>query len=161
MSDALQRQLPTSSNPNTHESIHPSVLMQGAISSRLINAIATHPDLVCQLMPLEEQMKQHWPYVPGKSPLNSDTDVRDAVTEVAKEVSVGRQWSFIARTVKVLRRRVRGGDQTVQSRSVRMLVQVSERSDSTTSASLTSGERDWLSRLTQETSLGHFIRDLV
>jgi hypothetical protein len=106
-------------------------------------------------------MKQHWPYVPGKSPSNSGTDVRDAVTEVAKEVSVGRQWPFIARTVKVLRRRVRGGDQTVQSRSVRMLVQVSERSDSTTSASLTSDERDWLSRLTQETNLGHFIRDLV
>lgn len=161
LSDVMQRQPPTSSNPITHESIHPSVLMQGAISPQLTNALATHPDLVCQLMPLEEQAKQHWTYVPGNYALNGDTDVMDTVTEVAREVTVVRRQSFITRTVKSLRKRVRGSDQTVQSQSVRMLVQLSESSDSTASESLTSGERDWLSRLMQETSLGHFIRDLV
>jgi hypothetical protein len=157
----MQRQPPTSSNPITHESIHPSVLMQGAISPQLTNTLATHPDLICHLMPLEEQMKQRWPYVPGKNSLNGDTDVMDTVTEVAEEVTVVWRQSFIARTVKSLRRRVRGGDQTVQTQSVGMLVQSSERSDSTASGSLTSGERIWLSSLMQETSIGHFIRDLV
>jgi hypothetical protein len=137
--------------------------MQGVISPQLTNTLATHPDLVCQLMPLEEQAKQYWPYVPGKNPVNGDTDVMgtDTVMEVAKEVTVVRRQSFIVRTVRSLRKRVRGGDQTVQSQSVGMLVQLSERSDSTASESLTSEERDWLSRLMQETSLGHFIRDLV
>lgn len=168
LSDVMQRQPPTSSNPITHESIHPSVLMQDAISPQLTNTLATHPDLVCQLMPLEEQAKQHWTYVPGRNSLNSsDIDVMDTVTEVAREVTVVRRQSFISRTVKSLRKRVRGGDQIVQlqskSESVGMLVQFSERSgsDSTASESLTLGERDWLSRLMQETSLGHFIRDLV
>jgi hypothetical protein len=137
--------------------------MQGAISPQLTKTLATHPDLVCPLMPLEEQVKQYWPCVPGENSLNGDAGV--TVAEVAKEVTVRRR-SFIAKTVKVLRTRVRGGNQTVQvqSQSVGMLVQdvqVSERSDSTASASLTSGEKDWLSRLMQETSLGHFIRDLV
>jgi hypothetical protein len=165
LSDVMQRQPPTSSNPITHESIHPSVLMQDAISPQLTNTLATHPDLVCQLMPLEEQAKQHWTYVPGRNSLNGDTNVMDTVTEVAREVTVVRRQSFISRTVKRLRKGVRGGDQIVQlqSQSVGMLVQLSERSgsDSTASESLTSGERDWLSRLMQETSLGHFIRDLV
>ena len=135
--------------------------MQGAISPQLTNTLATHPDLVCQLMPLEEQAKQHWTYVPGNDASNGNTDVMDTVTEVTREVTVVRRQSFITRTVKGLKKRVRGSDQTVQSQSVRMLVQLSEQSDSTASKSLTSDERDWLSRLMQETSLGHFIRDLV
>jgi hypothetical protein len=158
-SDVLRRQPPTSYNPITHESIHPSVLMQDVISSQLTNTLATHPDLVCQLMPLEEQAKQHWPYVPGKYS-TGDADVVGTVTEVAKEDTVVQRRSFITRTVTSLRKRVRRGDQTIQTESVGMLVQLSERSDSTVSESLTSEERDWLSRLMQ-TSLGHFIRDLV
>ena len=140
--------------------------MQGAIPPQLTNTLATHPDLVCQLMPLEEQAKQRWTYVPGKNSesLNGDTHVMDIMTGVAREVTVVRRQSFITKTVKSLRKRVRGGDQTVQSQSAGMLVQqlqLSERSYSTTSEAMTSGERDWLSRLMQETSLGHFIRDLV
>jgi hypothetical protein len=110
-------------------------------------------------MPLEEQAKQQWHYVPGKNSSNSAAaDVMNIVTGVAKEVTVVRRQSFIARAVKTLRRRARDDDQIVQSQSVRMLVQ---RSDSTTTESLTAGERNWLSKLMQETSLGYFIRDLV
>lgn len=156
----MRRQPPTSYNPITHESIHPSVLMQGVISPQLTNTLAAHSDLVCQLMPLEEQAKQHWPYVPGKNS-TGNTDVMGTVMEVAKDVTVMRRQSFITRTVKSLRKRVRGGDQTVQTQSVGMLVQLSESSNSTVSESLTLEERDWLSRLMEETSLGHFIRDLV
>ena len=135
--------------------------MQGTISPQLTSTLATHPDLVCRLLPLEEQAKQHWHYVPGNDTSNDDTDVIDAMTEVAKEVAVVRRQSFIARTVKSLRRRVRGGDQTVQSQSVRMVVQLSEHSNSRASESLNLGERDWFSSLMEETSLGHFVRDLV
>lgn len=161
LSDVLKRHPPKSSNPTTHETIHPSVLMQDAISPQLTNTLSTHPDLICQLMPLEEQAKQHWTFVPGKNSLNGGTGVTDTVMEVAKEVTIVRRQSFITRTVKRVRKRVRGGDQTVQSQSVGMLVQLSEDSNPTGSDSLTSSERDWVSRLMQETSLGHFIRDLV
>lgn len=156
----MKRQPPTSSNPITHESIHPSVFMQRAISPQLTNTLVTHPELVCQLMPLEEQVRQHWPYIPGTNSSNGDTNVMDTVTVVAKakEVTFVRRQSFVSKTVKSLRRRIRGGDQIVQSQSVGIMVQRSERLDAT---ALSSGERDWLSRLMQETSLGHFIRDLV
>jgi len=158
----MQREPPTSSNPITNESVHPSVLMQGAISPQLTNSLATHPDLVCQLMPLEEQAKQRWSYVPGNNSMEDEPDVTDTVTEVTKvaeEVTVVRRQSFIARTLKGLRG-FREGDQIVQSDSVAVGIVV-QHTDSTASGSLTSGERDWLSRLMQETSLGHFIRDLV
>lgn len=40
--------------------------MQGAIPGQLTNTLATHPDLICQLMPLEQQAKRYWLYAPGK-----------------------------------------------------------------------------------------------
>lgn len=159
----MKRQPPTSSNPITNESIHPSVFMQGSISPQLTNTLASHPELICQLMPLEEQVRRHWPYIPGTNSSNGDTNAMETVTVVnkAKEVTFVRRQSFFSKTVKSVRRRIRGGDQIVQSQSVGIVVQRSGRSDATAFESLSSGERDWLSRLTQETSFGHFIRDLV
>jgi hypothetical protein len=124
--------------------------MQGTIPPQLANTLATHPDLICQLMPLEQQAKEHWPYDPGKHSWNGVTDVMPLVTKVANEVTVVRRQSFIARVVKSLKRRARDDDQTVRS---------NQSPDST--ASLTAGERSWLLELMQETSLGDFIRDLV
>jgi hypothetical protein len=155
LADSIHRQLPTSFDPITHESIHPSVLMQGAIPPQLAKALATHSELICQLMPLEQQAKQQWPYAPGNhSHWNGVADVIE--TEVVNEVTVVRRHSFIYRAVKSLRRRPRDGDRTVQSKTTGISVQ---RPDST--ASLTAGERSWLLRLMQETSVGDFIRDLV
>ena len=129
--------------------------MQGAIPSQLANTITTHPELVCQLMPLEQQAKQQWPYAPGNhSRQNGVADVID--TEVADEVTIVQRQSFISRAVKSLRRRPRDDDRTVRSKSAGIPAQ---RLDST--ASLSVGEGSWLLRLTQETSMGDFIRDLV
>ena len=155
LADSVHRQPPTSFDPITHESIHPSVLMQGVIPLQLANTLTTHPELICQLMPLEQQAKQQWPYVPGNhSRRNGVADV--IYTEVVKEVTVVRRHSFIYRAVKSLRRRPRDDDRTVQSKTTGIPAQ---RPDST--ASLTVGERSWLLRLMQETSVGDFIRDLV
>ncbi len=95
-------------------------------------------------MPLEEQAKQLWPYVPGGNPSNGDADVMDTATGLFSEVTVVvRRQSFIAR-VKSLGRRARGVDQTFQTQSVRILVESSERSGSTSSESLTVSERNWV-----------------
>jgi hypothetical protein len=107
-------------------------------------------------MPLEQQAKQDWPYAPDRHSWNGAVDVMVAEPEVANEVTIVRRQSFIVRAIKGLKRRARGADQTVRSQSNGMAVQ---RDDST--ASLTAGERSWLLRLMQETSLGDFIRDLV
>jgi uncharacterized protein (DUF2235 family) len=153
LADTTQRQPPTSFNPITHESIHPSVLMQSAIPQQLTNTLATHPDLICQLMPLEQQAKRYWPYAPGKHSWIGAADATD--TEMKNEATVVRRQSFIARAVKSMKRRARGH---VQSQSVGMPVQ---RPDSESMASLTPSEKSWVLRLMQETSLGDFIRDLV
>jgi hypothetical protein len=143
LATTIQRQLPTSFDPITHETIHPSVLMQSVILPQLAHTIAAHPNLVCQLMPLEQQAKKLWSPASAEHPSSAATEV------IKSEVThkVGRQ-SFIAR-VKSLKKKVRGDQESTQV----------GHSDST--ASLTMGERSWLLRLTQETSAGVFIRNLV
>jgi hypothetical protein len=130
--------------------------MQGAIPPQLANTLAIHPDLICQLMPLEQQAKQQWPSAPAEHSRRSTTDVMEA--KVANKDTVTRRQSFIARAVKSLKRRARGDDQIIRPQSVGVL---DEHADSTASGSLTVGERSWLLKLTHETSLGVFIRDLV
>jgi hypothetical protein len=152
LANTIQRRLPTSVDPVTHESIHPSVLMQSAILPQLANTMAAHPNLVCQLMPLEQQAREQWSPAPGEHPLSSAADVMKA--EVANKVTVVGRQSFIARVVKSLKRRIRGDHHNIQKTRT-----LDRHTDST--ASLTTGERRWLLRLTQESSLGAFIRDLV
>ncbi|KAF8960979.1 hypothetical protein BDZ97DRAFT_2034223 [Flammula alnicola] len=67
LASTVQRTLPTTpNNPNTHESIHPSVLQQAKLNPSTLHAIVTqHPTLVAALMPLEEQIKKEWPYDPN------------------------------------------------------------------------------------------------
>lgn len=69
------RQLPTKTDDVTHETIHPSVLEQVHINPQLRESIRNNPLLVCSLLPLEEDMKRSWPYVPGK---NVQTDSKDS-----------------------------------------------------------------------------------
>jgi hypothetical protein len=130
--------------------------MQGAIPPQLANTLAIHPDLICHLMPLEQQAKQQWPSASAEHSRRSTTDVMEA--KAANNDTVTRRQSFIARAVKSLKRRARGDDQIIRPQSVGVL---DEHADSTASGSLTVGERSWLLKLTHETSLGVFIRDLV
>ncbi|EPQ60681.1 hypothetical protein GLOTRDRAFT_118837 [Gloeophyllum trabeum ATCC 11539] len=62
LADTIQRQYPTSTNEVTHEHIHPSVLEQKSLLPALRADIEQHPELIAELMPLEEEMRQNWPY---------------------------------------------------------------------------------------------------
>jgi hypothetical protein len=146
LATTIQRQLPTSFDPITHETIHPSVLMQSVILPQLADTIAAHPNLVSRLMPLEQQAKKQWSPTSGEHPSSAAAHVINA--EVTRKVTVVGRQSFIAR-VKSLKRKARSDHQSTQV----------EHSDST--ASLTMGDQSWLLRLTQETSAGVFIRNLV
>lgn len=74
MTDKIAHQMPTSTNDDTHETIHPSALRRKKqIPPQLQVNIDKNPALICGLLPLEEELKQNWPYIPGKHP---PTDVR-------------------------------------------------------------------------------------
>jgi len=64
----IARELPTSTNSATHESIHSSVLEQAQLYPALEELVNKHPELICPLLPLEQEMKAKWPYVP-QSPI--------------------------------------------------------------------------------------------
>jgi len=152
LADTIQRQFPTSFDPITHERIHPSVLMQSAILPQLANTLATHPDLVAQLMPLEQQAKQQWPSTSSEHARSDPMPVGVKEVEVANQ----RRRSFITRTVGSLRRRGRRDGQITQAQFTGVLVEHAD-----PAASVTAGDRGWLLRLMHESSLGVFIRDLV
>lgn len=59
----MQRPIPAATNEVTNEWIHPSVLEQAKIYPRLAHVLRDHPQVVSQLLPLEEEMKKNWPYV--------------------------------------------------------------------------------------------------
>jgi len=150
LASTIQRQMPTSFSPVTRESIHPSILEQSVILPELKNTLAAYPDLISQLMPLEEQAKQQWPHISGQR--MKEEIVKATENQMAGGTVVVRRWSTISRVVKGLRRPRR--DDTP-----RLIGALSQHRDPTGLTAI--DEKGWLSRLVQETSLGVFIRDLV
>ncbi|KAL0569552.1 hypothetical protein V5O48_012415 [Marasmius crinis-equi] len=87
-----ERTLPTSNNEVTHETIHPSVLRQSTLTPAVKDLIDKHPELVSKLLPLEEEMKAQWPYVPGKADIKDDKKdtkgkANGALSKIVKEAS--------------------------------------------------------------------------
>jgi len=87
------RNLPTKTNDLTHETVHPSVLEQVRLVPQLAKCIQENPPLVCQLLPLEEEMQKNWPYVPEKGNLSEskgtsriDTVATTPIRGVARDV---------------------------------------------------------------------------
>ncbi|KAJ3857808.1 hypothetical protein EV368DRAFT_17272, partial [Lentinula lateritia] len=64
LSIRAQRPLPTKTDDITHEKIHPSVLHQKDLYPALAQDIRDHPELIGILLPLEEEVKQNWPFNP-------------------------------------------------------------------------------------------------
>jgi len=61
LAKTIQRKIPTETDNVTHESIHPSVLRQKTLVPELAEHLAKNPHLVCDLLPLEEELKAGWP----------------------------------------------------------------------------------------------------
>ncbi|KAH9004251.1 hypothetical protein EDB86DRAFT_2155380 [Lactarius hatsudake] len=150
LANSIQRQIPTSFNPGTHESIHPSILEQSAVLPQLKNTLATYPDLISQLMPLEQQAKQQWPPPSGQH-MKEDTTNTTEPQAPGVTIVVAR-GSIISRAMKSLRRPRRDS----ATRSIRTLSQGRD-----LTGQMTLDEKGWLARMVQETSFGVFIRDLV
>lgn len=90
LASEVTRQLPTSTDDVTHETIHPSVLQQDHILPQLQANVTNNPSLVTGLMAQEEELKDTWPYVPGKCP---PTDIK--TTEEGNKPDDAMHKSFI------------------------------------------------------------------
>ncbi|KAI0963650.1 hypothetical protein AcW1_000668 [Taiwanofungus camphoratus] len=97
LAQTIQRKIPSATDNITHETIHPSVLRQKILLPELANNLKKNPGLVCQLLPLEEELKFHWHIgsnatkLPQQSlsGIGHDADPSLLVTEgVSKEVKV-------------------------------------------------------------------------
>ena len=66
LASKVERSFPTCPNdPETHETIHASVLMQKKVNSSLAKVLEKYPTLVEPLKPLEQSVKELWPYDPS------------------------------------------------------------------------------------------------
>ncbi|KAF8445896.1 hypothetical protein L210DRAFT_881927 [Boletus edulis BED1] len=90
------RSLPIKTDSITHQTIHPSVLEQDHRSPQLLQRIQNNPLLMCSLLPLEEEMRRSWPYVPGKNVL---TESKDFVVDPATGVQTSDLWSVTRETL--------------------------------------------------------------
>jgi uncharacterized protein (DUF2235 family) len=92
MAYKITRQLPTVTDDITHETVHPSASKQAHLLPQLKANIEKNPALVCELLPLEKQMKEKWSYVPGVCP------PQDVKTE--QKADDGSQQSLLNRALQ-------------------------------------------------------------
>ncbi|KAL0951250.1 hypothetical protein HGRIS_007968 [Hohenbuehelia grisea] len=64
LSHKVQRKLPTATDNVTHETIHPSVKEQSSTTPEIQATLNLHPELLCELLPLEAELKYLWQYAP-------------------------------------------------------------------------------------------------
>ncbi|TFK20147.1 hypothetical protein FA15DRAFT_689251 [Coprinopsis marcescibilis] len=74
LAQGIQRELPTEVGGPLCQMIHPSVLEQAKLFPALDKVLRDHPNTVCPLLPLEEQMKASWPYVADSPVVKRYTD---------------------------------------------------------------------------------------
>ncbi|THH16823.1 hypothetical protein EW146_g3879 [Bondarzewia mesenterica] len=141
LADTIKRHFPTSFNPVTQETIHQSVLYQDTILPDIKDVLAQNPELLNDLMPLEEELKANWPYV---SPADGESK-RNARGNKTAKVNVTRHRSLMVRTRDVVTRRS----------------MTESRTKSPLSPKSPQRSKNWLTRISEEISLGAFVRDLM
>lgn len=149
LADKIQRQFPKSFNPVTQETFHPSVLKQDKIRHTLKDALDEYPELLADLMPLEQELKVNWPFVSDASG-GSVPNMRGNKTA---QVKATRHKSLMIRTRDVITRR-----SLSESGHVEPAPTISTMLDSPKSPKQA---RSWLTRLTGDASFGAFVREIV
>lgn len=148
----IQRKLPTTPDTRTNETFHPSILQQATPPGAVQVAIAQYPELLEHLMPLEEQLKQTWPYVPE---VNGDGTHNTADSHDYQAVKAtwagGKRLSILDKAKEALMRRTRseGSDEKVPTLA---------RSADTTAVNSTT---DWVKRWIEQSSFGDFAHEIL
>ncbi|KAF8560320.1 hypothetical protein OG21DRAFT_1594239 [Imleria badia] len=147
-----QRRLPTKTDDVSHETIHPSVLEQDQISPQLRECIQNNPSLVCSLLPLEEEMKKSWPYVPGKNAPKYSKDSSQAESATGVETTV--LWSA---TREVLSVGTQFGTEIIKEVQTRVAASKSTNDSARKQSSSTS----WLMDLAHESHAGAILQEIA
>ncbi|KAI0068241.1 hypothetical protein BV25DRAFT_1793249 [Artomyces pyxidatus] len=162
LADTIRRQLPTHLDPVTHEMIHPSVLKQDTVLPQLQFILKDHPDLVAKLLPLEEEVKVNWNFVPAipghPSTPNTHGNKTAKVEAETSKADVGRRRSLLVRAMDSVTRRTRSdSSSTLKSPKVRSPPMVKRASSP--------AERDqqgWLLKVAaQDSSFGALVREFM
>jgi hypothetical protein len=90
VAERIQRTIPTSLNPVTNETIHPSALCQRNPNSRVVQAVQQTPELVWRLLPHEEVVKEHWHIerAPTDSEKQNGNSVRKDIGHILHDIKV-------------------------------------------------------------------------
>lgn len=88
-----------STDPATHEQMHPSVKMQELRTPAADKWIEEHPDRFVHLLPLEEEIRENWGYRAGYTPKRVDT--QQARKELKSEQAAAK--GLMAMATKVLK----------------------------------------------------------
>lgn len=93
LAHTIQRSLPTFTDNITEETIHLSVLKQASVYPALSELLKSNPSLISPLLPLEEEMKETWPFRPESSVVQSyalglgnQIEIKKERTSVRKEL---------------------------------------------------------------------------
>ena len=73
---------PQPNNPQTHETIHPSVFRQKVIRPEISAVVQQHPEILWKLLPFEQSIREKWPFKPGE---------RESTDKVAMETASKEQ----------------------------------------------------------------------
>ncbi|KAG9314326.1 hypothetical protein JVU11DRAFT_5117 [Chiua virens] len=146
------RQLPTKTNDVTHETIHPSVLMQDKVNAQLRENIRKNPSLVCGLLPFEEEMKKNWPYVPGTNPQRDSRGSAQVQSVGVVEAAV--MWSATKEVISI------GTDLGTEIiKEVQTRFMAGKSTNSTTGKQLPAPS--WLMSLAQESHAGAVLKEIA
>lgn len=141
----ITRQIPTATDDVTHETIHPSVLRQKQILPQLETNINNNQSLVTGLMAPEDDLRTHWPYVPGAHP---PTDIK--TTEFAQKPEDAMHKSLIN---MVVAKGTELGQKAVQELSQTEIMK--------NASGQPVYEKSWLARHADETPFGGLVHHWV
>ncbi|KAJ2920394.1 hypothetical protein MD484_g113, partial [Candolleomyces efflorescens] len=102
LAQGVQRPIPSETNEITNEWIHPSVLEQANLYPRLAHVLENHPQIVCPLLPLEEEMKRNWPYIEDSiaaKTYSSDLEQQSKAQSTSVTASLVRSGSRFRRSI--------------------------------------------------------------
>lgn len=146
------RQLPTKADDVTHETIHPSVLEQDHMVPQLHESIQKNHLLVCSLLPLEEEMRRSWPYVPGKNVPKDSTESAQVGSATAVETTI--LWNATKEIISV-------GTQLGTEIIKEVQVQVGANRSTNGAAGKQLSATSWLMSLAHESHVGAVLKELA
>lgn len=159
MATTIARKLPSAPDPRTNETYHSSVLRQHTPPAAVQVSVKQYPELLQKLMPLEEQLKQTWPFDPdaangdGESHQNGYMTAKMANGQAGSNTGTGK-YSILSKAREALMRRAR--NENSSDENVPNLAQSGSRKSFPIIH-----PSEWVKKVYEESSWGEAMREIV